>query len=132
MPWSTMSAKRSSNAEHQVIVKMMSAENKPVKLVCQGIQYERKGERYCDSRHDFNRQYNGYRTCIRLYEQRQCDAANRVLREKLYQGEVVWLLERFCEVNCPFYPLPDFKSSPFRRGFNVNIHGFALFSVYLR
>ncbi|MDR3441460.1 MAG: hypothetical protein P4L65_00410 [Legionella sp.] len=35
------------------------------------------------------------------------------------QRGVMWLLQRYCEANRPFYPLPDFKASPFQRGFNV-------------
>lgn len=118
-----MSAKRSSNDEHQVITKMMRAENKPVELVRQGVQYEQGGIRYRDSRSDeFNGFHNDYRTCISLYEQEQWGEGDRVFRERIgaRQKRIIWLLQRFCEEDRPFYPLPDFKSSPFQRGFNIH------------
>lgn len=109
------SGRRSSNAEHQLIAKMLQCT-----LHRQGIQYEHNGVLYCDSRTGFNL-INRYRTCIRLYEEAQKsgqrDKADAFWREGVgkAQGEEMWLLQRICE-NRPFCSPPtDFKG--FKRGF---------------
>ena len=122
-----MSARRSSNDEHQFIVNNMrylddvkTKAMTPVTLVRQGITYIQDGTRYRDTRHDFNRHTNAYRKCIRLYEQSLWADGDRVWQRELghAQKEVMWLLQRYCEENRPFFPLSvHYKTEPFRRGF---------------
>lgn len=122
-----MSARRSSNDEHQFITNHMrylddikTKTMAPVTLVRHGITYIQDGIRYRDTRHDFNRYTNAYRKCIRLYEQHLFDDADRVWQRELghAQKEVMWLLQRYCEENRPFHPLSvHYKTEPFRRGF---------------
>lgn len=101
------SSRRSSDAEHQLIAKLFNA-----KLQRQGIQYEQHGIRYQDSRTSFNL-INAYRKNIRLYveaeQNNQWEKADKDWREGVgkTQGEEMWLLQRICEKNRPFYPLPD-------------------------
>ena len=85
------------------------------------ILYERNDERYRDSHADFNLLLNAYRHCIRLYTEGKWDEGDKYSREGVggAQRNVIWLLQRICEKDRPFYPLPDFKASPFRRGFDI-------------
>ena len=110
------SGRRSSNAEHQLIAKTLQCT-----LHRKGILYEQNGILYRDSRTGFNL-INRYRTCVRLYEEAehngQWDKAHAFWREGVgkAQGEEMWLLQRVCEENRPFYPPPThFKG--FKRGF---------------
>ncbi len=115
------SSRRSSNTEHQLIETMLQC-----KLHRDGIEYKQDGIRYRDSRTSF-RLINAYRTCIRL----TCEAKNDDQREKANhywctvvgkaQGEEMWLLQRFCEKDRPFYPLPA-NFDNFKRG--VAIYNF--------
>ncbi|MDR3443427.1 MAG: hypothetical protein P4L65_10495 [Legionella sp.] len=101
--------RRSNNAEHKLIARTMNHE-----LIRPTI-------RYCDSHVDFNRLLNAYRKCIRLYQEQKWAEGDNTWRREVggAQRNVIWLLQRYCEENRPFYPLPDFKASPFQRGFNV-------------
>ena len=110
------SSRRSNNAEHQLIAHTMH-----YSLERKGVAYERKGVHYCDSHADFNQLLNAYRKCIRLYREQKRDEGENTWRREVggAQRNVMWLLQRYCEENRPFYPLPDFKASPFRRGFNI-------------
>lgn len=112
------SARRSNDAEHNIIAKTMNK-----RLVRNGIQYEQDGKRCCDTHHDFNRYYNAYRECIALHSSGFPVQGDQVWREKVgsAQKEVMWLLQRYCEENRPFIPLPDFKSSPFQRSVQINL-----------
>jgi hypothetical protein len=120
-----MSARRSSNDEHQFIANHMCyLENAKtmtsVQLVRFGMTYIQDGIRYRDTRYDFNRYTNAYRKCIGLYAQQRWNEGDRVWQRELghVQKEVMWLLQRYCEEDCPFYPLSiHYKSEPFRRGF---------------
>ncbi|HAT8178597.1 TPA: hypothetical protein JA361_03780 [Legionella pneumophila] len=109
------SSRRSSDAEHQWIAKLFHCQ-----LHRQGVHYEHHGVSYQDSRTSFNL-INAYRKNIRLYD----EAAQNNEWEKAHtdwrqgvgntQGEEMWLLERICEEDHPFHPLPtDFKD--FKRG----------------
>ncbi|MDA9271855.1 hypothetical protein N9Q05_00510 [bacterium] len=117
-----MSAKRSSNDEQKVIAKTMRYADKPVQLHRQGITFELEGVRFQSNRYDFNRRINAYRTCERLYSNGRLNDGNKAWCRELghIQKEVMWWFERDCEENRPYYPLPDFKSSPFRRTFNID------------
>ena len=108
-----MSARRSSNDEHQFIANhMCSLKNTrtmtPVQLVRFGMTYIQDGIRYRDTRYDFNRYTNAYRKYIRLSAQHLWPDADRVWQRELghVQKEVVWLLQRYCEENRPFYTSP--------------------------
>ena len=107
------SSRRSNNLEHQLIASTMRH-----KLTRCGIRYERAGVHYRDSQVDFNRLLNAYRKCIRLYREQQWNVADAIWRHEVgsAQREVMWLLQRLCEKGRPFYPLPDFQTSSFRRG----------------
>ena len=102
------SGRRLSDAEHQLITKVFQLQC-PIQR--EGIQYEHHGKRYRDSRSPFNL-ITTLRTCIRLYEEAeqngQWDKANAYWRTKVgkAQGEEMWLLQRICEKDRPFYPLP--------------------------
>lgn len=111
------SSRRSTDKEHQLITILMQRT-----LHRKGIRYTWNGESYCDSRTQFQL-INNYRTCIRLYEEAGNDA-DKWYKADIYwregvgkaQGEEMWLLERLCEKDRPFYPLPlNFKD--FKRGF---------------
>lgn len=106
------SARRSTDDEHDIIAKTMQK-----RLVRGGIQYEHNGKFYRDTHYDFNRHYNAYRKCIRLYSQNKWDECNEVWCKEVgsVQKEVMWLFQRYREKNRPFFPLPDFRSSPFER-----------------
>lgn len=110
------SARRSNDAEHDIIKKTMSHE-----LVRNGIRYKQDGICYRDTCLDFNPYFNTNRKCIRLYGEGKYDEGDEVWQRTLghIQKRVLWLLQRICEQNRPFFPLPDFKSSSFRRGFKI-------------
>lgn len=127
--------RRSSNAEHSLFKAILRNRqtHQPIKLTREGIHYKQDGIDYCDTHHDFNRLTNAYLKCIRLYqaaraernsERRQAlrDEANSVWRAELarLQKKVIWLLQRFCEKNRLFYPLPNFNEPPFRRSLMIH------------
>ena len=97
----------------------------PHQLQRKGILYERNGERCRDSHADFNQLLNAYRRCIRVYEEGKWEEGDKHWREGVggAQRSVIWLLQRLCEEDRPFYPLPDFKVSPFRRSFSIYNYG---------
>ncbi len=112
------SSRRSSNTEHQLIETMLQC-----KLHRDGIEYEQDGIAYRDSCTSF-RLINAYRTCIRLYEEAQdngkwekadnywCTGVGKA------QGEEMWLLQRVCEKDRPFHPLPT-NFDNFKRGVRI-------------
>lgn len=108
------SSKRSSNTEHRLIARTMKGEvsGTSIKLERKGIQYQREGIRYCDTRIDFNRLINAYRKCLRLYQEGKNQEADSVCLDVLgmTQRDVVWLLQRYCERDTPFTLLPDFAA----------------------
>ena len=111
------SARRSTNKEHQLISKLMQQA-----LHRQGIHYsDAHGAHCCDSHTPFQL-INHYRTSIRLYEEihhnGQMAKAQQYWRESVgrAQGEEMWLLQRICEENQRFYPLPQ-NVDAFKRGF---------------
>ena len=111
------SARRSSNDEHALIANTMQH-----RLQRKGIQYEQDDRRYCDNRADFNPHFNARRKCIRLYQEGKYDEGNNAFCVLIGQAErkVMWLLQRICEQNRPFFPLlTNFKASPFLRGFKI-------------
>lgn len=108
------SGRRSSIKEHQLIAKVFG-----LTLVQKGILYEHHGIKYRDYRTPFNI-INAYRKCVRLYLEAEnnnnWEAGHQCWRNKVgkSQGEEVWLLQRICEENRPFYPL-DKKHKDFKR-----------------
>jgi hypothetical protein len=112
------SGRRSSDSEHRLITKILQCQ-----LQRKGLQYEQNGIRYCDSHSPF-KLINAYRTCIRLCE----EAENNGRWDKAHaywskvvgktQGEEMWLLQRICEKERPFYPLPT-NFDKFERDVNV-------------
>ena len=111
------SARRSSNDERELIANTMHH-----RLQRKGIQYDQGGTRYCDNRADFNQHFNARRKCIRLYQESKDDEGDNAWCELVGQAErkVMWLLQRICEENRPFFPLlTNFKTSPFLREFNI-------------
>lgn len=100
------SSRRSSNIEHQLIEKLLKCT-----LHRQGIEYEHRGVRYRDSHSSFNL-LNAYRKSMRLYEEAKLkpsfDEANNYWCKGVgkAQGEEMWLLQRICEKNRPFYKFP--------------------------
>jgi hypothetical protein len=117
------SSRRSSNAEHALFARLIQH-----KLSRKGIQYEYQGVLYCDSRIDFNLIINAYRTCIRLYEEQRLDEGDNSWSKGVggAQRQVLWILQRLCEPNRPFYPMPNFTESPFQRSFEID--GYLYFS----
>lgn len=115
------SARRSSDEEHQLINTIFNR-----LLTRQGIQYQHNKVRYRDSRTSFNL-INAYRKCIRLYaeaEQSQQSAnAHSYWRMGvgLAQGEEIWLMQRICEENRRFHPLPAHFDGFERRVVFVNL-----------
>lgn len=114
--------RRSSNAEHTLFKDIFRNRqtHQPIKLTRAGVHYKQDGIDYIDTHHDFNRLTNAYLKCIRLYQaagaeqnsermQALYDEGDRVWLAELgqLQKEVIWLLQRYCEKNRPFYPLPD-------------------------
>lgn len=111
------SGRRSSDAEHQLIQHTMN-----LKLYREGIRYQQDGVWFQDSRTEF-RLINKYRTCVRLYDEAKnrggdWNKAHQFCREEVgkAQGEVMWVLQRICEKDRPFYPLP-LNFNGFKRGF---------------
>jgi hypothetical protein len=109
------SSQRSSNEERTLIARTTQHQ-----LSRKGIQYEHKGILYCDYRMEF-RLLNAYRKSIRLSQEPQWDVANAYWCSGVgdAQRQVSWVLQRICEPGRPFYPMPDFKASPFQRGFKI-------------
>ena len=111
------SARCSSNDERELIANTMQH-----RLQRKGILYEQYGKRYCDNRADFNPHFNARRKCIRLYQESKNDEGDNAWCELVGQAQrkVMWLLQRICEENRPFFPLlTNFKASPFLRGFKI-------------
>lgn len=102
-------ARRSNNTEHRLIARTLDHE------------LDRNTIRYCDSRTDFNRLLNAYRKCIRFDLTYQWVASDDSWRRGVggAQRDVMWVLQRICEEDRPFDPLPDFKASPFNRSFTI-------------
>ncbi|MCX7114871.1 MAG: hypothetical protein NTW08_03020 [Gammaproteobacteria bacterium] len=120
------SARRSSDCDHQLIAQLIKhpETNKPLTLSRKGIRYVREDISYHDHRIEF-RLPTVYRRYFQLIAQALVDDnwgpvdqfwLNEMNRA---QKEVLWLLQRFCEPNRPFYPLPDFNASPFVRSFAI-------------
>jgi hypothetical protein len=110
------SSRRSSNEEHALIERTTQRS-----LSREGILYtDPKGVLYRDNRMEF-RYINSARKCLRLDRAGLDDEANAVWRSGIggAQRQVFWLLQRFCEKNRPFYPLPNFYASPFLRSFII-------------
>jgi hypothetical protein len=109
------SSRRSSNAEHELIARAMQR-----RLSRKGITYDHNGVIYCDNRIQF-RLINNVRKYIRLYQMEAHMEARSYLCPGIggAQRQVLWVLQRICELDRPFQPKPDFKKSPFRRGFTV-------------
>lgn len=112
------SGRRSSDAEHQLIQQIMQ-----ITLHREGIRYEQEGVRFQDSRTEF-RLINKYRACMRLCDEAanhggEEDKVHQFWREEVgkAQGEVMWILQRLCEEDRPFYPLPA-NFNGFKRGFS--------------
>ncbi|HHI9467085.1 TPA: hypothetical protein ACP9DH_002893 [Legionella anisa] len=112
------SGRRSSEKEYQLITSVLKCT-----LVRKGIFYKDNDILYRDSRTPFNL-VNAYRQCIRLYEEAEnnnrWDTAHQSWRGKVgtAQGEEIWLLQRLCEENRPFYPLNK-NHKDFKRGFMI-------------
>lgn len=76
---------------------------------------------YCDTQYDFNRYYNAYEKCIRLYRSNNPNDSMiadfiQELELASIQKEVMWLLQRYCEKNRRFYRMPaHYKELPFIR-----------------
>lgn len=122
-------ARRSSNQEHALIQALMRHQDsqEPVRLAREGIHYRQDGIDYIDTHYDFNRIVNAYLKYIRLHNNRNHREDNRVWRAELghVQREVMWLVQRYCEINRLFLPLADnYKETPFVRAsleiFNYN------------
>ncbi|MCX7116048.1 MAG: hypothetical protein NTW08_09105 [Gammaproteobacteria bacterium] len=121
------SARRSSDKDHQLIEKLLKhpETNKPLTLSRKGIRYVHEDVSYHDHRIEF-RLPTVYRRYFPLITQGSADH-NWDPVEQFWlneingaQKEVLWLLQRFCEPNRPFYPPPDFNASPFVRGFEIH------------
>jgi len=120
------SARRSSNQEHRLFQALMRhlTTNKAIQLVREGIHYTQDGIEYRDTHYDFNRMYNVYRNCIRLSVLGSYDEADRVWRiEHAHRiREVMYVVQRLCEENPPFYPEADFNTPAlFNRSFKVKV-----------
>lgn len=107
------SSRRSSDKEYQLIAKLLQCS-----LVRQGIQYEQDGIRYRDSQAPFNNLLNAYRTSIRFYLKAEQGNNNRALWDTADEfwcknlgtaqaQSPIWVLQRFCEKNKPFYLFSD-------------------------
>jgi hypothetical protein len=113
------SGRRSSDAEHQLIQQTMQRT-----LHRDGIRYKRDGVWFRDSRTEISL-INKYRKCIRLYDEAEqtgdWDKAHQSWREEVgkAQGEVIWVLQRICEKDRPFYPLPEHFNG-FKREFTFD------------
>lgn len=110
------SGRRSSEEEHQLIATVLA-----ISLVRKGIFYtDKKGILYRDSCTPFNLA-NAYRKCIRLYEEadhnHHWEQADQSWRKDVgaSQGEEIWLLQRLCEEDKPFYPLTPKIFANFKR-----------------
>ena len=119
-------ARRSSNQEHALIKAIMRhhGSNNPVDLVREGIRYRQDGIDFIDTHYDFNRIVNAYLKCIGLYKNNKYREGHIVWCKELghVQREVMWLVQRYCEINRSFYPLADdYKATLFVRSFNFKI-----------
>jgi hypothetical protein len=105
------SGRRSSDIEHQLIGKLLFRQ-----LQRRGIQYELNGIVYTNNRSEFSL-INACRICISLYENGEREKAYLYWNEVVgkAQREVIWLLQRICEENRPFFPLP-IHFNGFKRG----------------
>jgi hypothetical protein len=112
------SSRRSSNDEHALIAHLINH-----KLSRKGIQYKHQGILYCDSRLDFNKFINAYRTCIRLYQgpHWDWDKANYAWCNGVggEQRQILWILHHLCERNHSLSP-PNFTVSRSQRRFELN------------
>ena len=89
-----ISARRSNNAEHQFIERILNK-----KLVRKGIQYKQDGILFCDTHHDFNRYYRAYQEAIDGLKKRDDEKRKNAFCVKLgnAQKEVMWIIQRLCE-----------------------------------
>ncbi len=113
-------ARRSSNQEHELIATIMlhHRSQMPVHLHREGIHYQQDGIDYIDTHYDFNRIVNAYLKCIRLYATEMYSLACAEL--SLVQHEVMWLIQRYCEIDQSFSPLADdYQNNPFVRSFDI-------------
>ncbi len=112
------SGRRSSNAEHQLITTTLKCT-----LHRKGIEYEENGISYCDTRTSFQL-INEYRKFIRLYNEAEHQDALQHWCSCVRKAQVkeIWLLQRICEKDRPFYPLPA-NFDKFKRGVLVFDHG---------
>lgn len=123
---------RSSIKQHKLIEKVFKHT-----LVQRGIEYEDKGIRYCDYRTPFNL-VNALRKCVRLYKEGNWAEGDKCWRDEVgkAQGEEMWLLQRICEENRPFYPLninhKDFIRCCMIEKYNANKGGYEKISVFDR
>ncbi|MCX7115860.1 MAG: hypothetical protein NTW08_08155 [Gammaproteobacteria bacterium] len=120
------SARRSSDCDHQLIAKLLKhpETNKPLMLSRKGIRYVHEDVSYHDHHIEFRlptvyRRY--FQLITQAHDDHNWDPVYQFWIHKMNgaQKEVLWLLQRFCEPNRPFYPLPDFNASPFRRSFAI-------------
>jgi len=122
--------RRSNNQEHQLFQDLLrhGHTHAPIKLTRCGIHFKQDGIDSIDTHHDFNRVTNARLKCIRLYQAADAEP-NKERQEELYAEadkvwraelghilkQVIWLLQRYCEENRPFYPVPNVNDSPFVR-----------------
>lgn len=109
------SGRRSSDKEHQLITKILN-----ISLTRKGVIYKDNSILYRDNRTPFNL-VNVYRKYIRLYEEAYINASWGTVQKSWCkgvgksQGEEIWLLQRICEENKPFYPLKSISFDDFTR-----------------
>lgn len=102
-------ARRSSNQEHALIFAIMRHQDSkhPLHLVREGIHYRQDDIDFIDTHYDFNRIVNAYLKCVRLYNSGKYTEGDREWRRGLghVQREVMWLVQRYCEIDRSFYCL---------------------------
>lgn len=133
-PEGSARAERSSDEVHRLFqdIFLNSTTNEPIKLTREGIHYKEDGVDYIDTHYDANRVDNAYLKGIHLYltadaeqnlERRRAlyDEVHRVWRTECANAlkKRIWVVQRYCEENRPFYPLPNFNEPPFRRSLMI-------------
>ena len=128
------SSLRTSDTQHQLIARLFRYHNdfpdpakagQPVTLHREGIHYELNGTHYRDTYDGCIRLKNAYRRYIEIYDAHQAgtpwddvDTAWRQVVGMAQRLSMVHVIQRFCEEDKPFYPLPnkdDLKSRKFIR-----------------
>lgn len=123
------SSSRSSIKQHKLIEKVFKHS-----LVQKGIFYEDNGILYRDYRTPFSL-VNVLRKCVRLYREGNLTEGDACWCEVgRSQGEEIWLLQKICEKNRPFYHL-DKKHKGFNRGcmvetYNANKGKYEMVSIF--